>query len=58
MGKIYIIGVGPGSKDYLTQKAINTVQKVDITIGSQRAVNLFDNVNETIIFNVKNLTNT
>ena len=46
MGKIYIIGVGPGSKDYLTQKAINTVQKVDITIGSQRAVNLFDNVNE------------
>lgn len=58
MGKIYIIGVGPGFKDYLTQKAINTVQKVDITIGSQRAVNLFDNVNETIIFNVKNLTNT
>jgi cobalt-precorrin-7 (C5)-methyltransferase len=58
MGKIFIVGVGPGSKDYLTQKAIKTVENVDITIGSQRAIDLFDNKNETIIFNVKNLTQT
>ena len=53
--KLYIIGIGPGSKDYLTFKAISTVKEADITIGSKRAIDLFDDLNETIVFNVKNL---
>ena len=56
MTKLYIVGVGPGSKEYLTEKAITAVSKAEITIGSERAVALFDNVNDKIIFNVNNLT--
>ncbi|MDL2246141.1 cobalt-precorrin-7 (C(5))-methyltransferase [Methanobrevibacter sp. OttesenSCG-928-K11] len=55
MSKIYIIGIGPGSKEYLTSKAISTVENVDIAVGSTRAIELFDNINEKIIFNVKDL---
>lgn len=56
IGTLYIIGVGPGSKDFLTFKAVDVASKVDIVIGSQRAIDLFDNLNKTIVFNVKDLT--
>ncbi|WP_409199053.1 cobalt-precorrin-7 (C(5))-methyltransferase [Methanobrevibacter acididurans] len=56
MGKLNIVGVGPGSKEYLTQIAVETVKNSDITIGSQRALDLFENKNEYIVFNVKDLT--
>ena len=39
---IYIIGIGPGSKEYLTLKAIEIVKNADIVAGSKRALNLFD----------------
>ena len=45
--KIYIIGIGPGSSEYLTKKAVDTV--------STRAIDLFDDVNNKIAFNVKDL---
>lgn len=57
-GKLYIVGIGPGSKDFLTYKAVDIVGSVDVVIGSQRAVDLFDKMNKTIVFNVKNLTET
>ena len=53
--KIYIIGIGPGSSDYLTKKAIDTVKTSDYTVGSTRAIELFDDVNNKIAFNVKDL---
>ena len=28
-GKIYIVGIGPGSSEYLTKKAIDTVKTSD-----------------------------
>ena len=56
MGKIKIVGIGPGAKEYLTYKAVATVKEADITIGSQRAMDLFDETNEQIVFNVKDLT--
>lgn len=56
MGKLYIVGVGPGSREYLTEKAITTVREAEITIGSERAISLFDNIDDKRIFNVKNLT--
>lgn len=55
MGKIYIIGIGPGSPDYLTIKAIDTVKKSDVTVGSTRAIELFKDINHKIAFNVKDL---
>ena len=53
--KIYIIGIGPGSSEYLTKKAIDTVKSSDYTVGSTRAIDLFDDVNNKIAFNVKDL---
>jgi len=55
MSKLFIVGIGPGSKEYLTQKAINTVRNSDVTIGSWRAIDIFDDIGETIGLNVKDL---
>lgn len=57
-GKIYIIGIGPGSSEYLTKKAIDTVKMSDYTVGSTRAIELFSDVQNTIPFNVKELVDT
>ena len=43
-GKIYIVGIGPGASEYLTKKAIDTVKMSDYTVGSTRAIDLFDDV--------------
>ena len=53
--KIDIIGIGPGSSEYLTKKAVDTVKTSDYTVGSTRAIDLFDDVNNKIAFNVKDL---
>lgn len=53
--KIFIVGIGPGSSEYLTKKALDTVKNADVTVGSTRAIELFDDVNEKIAFNVKDL---
>ena len=54
-GKIYIVGIGPGSSEHLTKKAIDTVKMSDYTVGSTRAIELFDDVQNKIAFNVKEL---
>ena len=54
-GKIYIVGIGPGCKDYLTKKSIDTVNLSDYTIGSGRAIELFGDIEGKIVFNVKDL---
>ena len=54
-GKIYIVGIGPGSGEYLTKIAVDTVKKSDYTVGSTRAIELFDNVKNKLAFNVKDL---
>lgn len=54
-GKIYIVGIGPGASEYLTKKAIDTVKMSDYTVGSTRAIELFDDVQNKIAFNVKDL---
>ena len=57
-GKIYIVGIGPGSSEYLTTKAIDTVKMSDYTVGSTRAIDLFSDVKNTLPFNVKELLDT
>ena len=54
-GKIYIIGIGPGASEYLTKKALDSVKMSDYTVGSTRAIDLFDDVQNKIAFNVKDL---
>ena len=55
VGKIYIIGIGPGSEEYLTKKAVDTVKLSDYTVGSTRAIDLFGDIDGKIAFNVKDL---
>lgn len=57
-GKIYVVGIGPGSSKYLTKKAIDTVKMSDYTVGSTRAIELFDDVQNKLAFNVKELLDT
>ena len=54
-GKIFIVGIGPGASEYLTKKAIDTVKSSDYTVGSTRAIDLFEDVTGKIAFNVKDL---
>ncbi|MCE5213788.1 MAG: precorrin-6y C5,15-methyltransferase (decarboxylating) subunit CbiE [Methanobacterium sp.] len=41
MSKLYVIGIGPGSKEYLTFKAQKIVDSSDMLVGSKRALALF-----------------
>ncbi len=41
MSKLQLVGIGPGSREYLTFKALKTVESSDILIGSKRALDLF-----------------
>lgn len=43
MGKIFIIGTGPGSKEFLTPAAEKAVRKADILVGGRSSLNLFSN---------------
>ncbi|KOR24753.1 precorrin-6y C5,15-methyltransferase (decarboxylating) subunit CbiE [Clostridium sp. L74] len=43
--KIYIVGLGPGHKDYMLNGAINNLEKVDIIIGFRRAIESLDFIN-------------
>ncbi len=41
MAKMNIVGVGPGSPDYVTPAARKIVQQAQLVIGAQRCLNLF-----------------
>jgi cobalt-precorrin-7 (C5)-methyltransferase len=41
MPNLYIVGIGPGSPEYLTFKAKETAESADVLIGSKRALELF-----------------
>ncbi|MDP3066326.1 MAG: precorrin-6y C5,15-methyltransferase (decarboxylating) subunit CbiE [Methanobacteriaceae archaeon] len=41
MSKIYLVGTGPGSAEYLTSVAFKTVKLADVLVGSRRALDLF-----------------
>ncbi len=57
MAKLNIVGVGPGSADYVTPAARNTVAQAQIVIGAQRCLDLFqkDIHGETLPLTAKNL---
>lgn len=41
MSKLHVVGIGPGSTEYLTFKAKEVVESSDIIVGSKRALELF-----------------
>lgn len=56
MSKLYVVGIGPGSKDYLTLKAKEIADSVEILIGSKRALKLFPDGNgEKVELDAKNM---
>ncbi len=58
MAKINIVGIGPGSPDYVTPAARKAVIQADIVIGAKRSLNLFtaDIKRESVVLTAKNLT--
>ena len=46
---VYIVGLGPGSKDYILPKAIDTLKKSNVIIGFKRLINDLDFINTNII---------
>lgn len=56
MSKLYVVGIGPGSEDYLTFKAIKVVDSVEVLMGSRRALKLFPgSVGEKIELDAKDM---
>jgi cobalt-precorrin-7 (C5)-methyltransferase len=57
LAKINIIGIGPGSPDYITPAARKAVAQSDVVIGAQRSLNLFgpEITGETLVLTAKNL---
>jgi cobalt-precorrin-7 (C5)-methyltransferase len=57
LAKINIVGVGPGSPDYVTPAARKSVQKAQVVIGAQRSLALFtdDVKGEKMVLTAKNL---
>ena len=39
-GKVYLVGIGPGSRDHMTHKAVDTLGKVSVVIGHKSHLNL------------------
>ena len=60
MGKLDIVGVGPGSADYITPAARNCVLQAQLVIGAQRSLSLFegDIKGEKMVLTAKSLAET
>jgi cobalt-precorrin-7 (C5)-methyltransferase len=57
LAKLNIVGIGPGSADYVTPAARKAVQNAELVIGAQRSINLFtaDIKGKTVVLTAKNL---
>jgi precorrin-6y C5,15-methyltransferase (decarboxylating), CbiE subunit len=56
MSKLYLVGTGPGSSEYLTKAAVKAAESVDVLVGSQRALDLFPGfVGATLVLKARNM---
>jgi cobalt-precorrin-7 (C5)-methyltransferase len=57
LSKLKLVGMGPGSADYITQIAKESVQNAQIVIGAKRALELFsDFINcESVVLTAENM---
>ncbi|MFQ5940301.1 MAG: precorrin-6y C5,15-methyltransferase (decarboxylating) subunit CbiE [Nitrososphaerales archaeon] len=44
MGKVFVVGVGPGAPEYVTQKAKEVIQNSDIIIGYKHSLDVIRNL--------------
>jgi cobalt-precorrin-7 (C5)-methyltransferase len=60
LAKLVIVGVGPGSEDYVTAAARKAVQQADSVLGSQRCIELMQShiQGEAVVFTAKTLHDT
>jgi len=60
LAKLYIVGAGPGSADYVTPAARKAVQEAQMVIGDQCVLDLFreDIKSQTLILTCKNIDDT
>lgn len=56
---VYIVGIGPGSKQYILPKAIDTLKNCDIILGFDRALKSLDfiKINTLPVKNLKDILN-
>jgi cobalt-precorrin-7 (C5)-methyltransferase len=57
VAKLNVVGIGPGSLDYVTPAARRTVQDADVVIGAERSLSLFrkDIRGEAVALTAKNV---
>jgi len=57
VAKLNVVGIGPGSLDYVTPAAKKTVQNADLVVGAERSLNLFQNDirGEAVVLTAKNV---
>lgn len=56
MSKLYLVGTGPGSSEYVTKAAIKAAESVDVLVGSQRALDLFPGfLGDTLVLRARNM---
>ncbi len=46
MGKIYVIGIGPGDSDYMTRKAYDVLQDCEVVLGYKAYIDLIEELVE------------
>lgn len=58
MGRLNIVGIGPGSAEFVTPAARNAIRQAELIIGAQRSLSLFtsDIKGKVIILTAENLT--
>jgi cobalt-precorrin-7 (C5)-methyltransferase len=58
VAKLSVVGIGPGSPDYVMPAARQTVQNADVVIGAERSLRLFqkDIKGEAVALTAKNVT--
>lgn len=57
--KMNIVGIGPGSKEYLTVGAIDVIENSDVLVGSERSLDLFDYVDaEKVVLEPRDIPKT
>ncbi|WP_455645762.1 cobalt-precorrin-7 (C(5))-methyltransferase [Methanosphaera sp.] len=49
INRMNIVGIGPGSKEYLTISAVEVIENSDVLVGSKRSLELFDYVNAEMV---------
>lgn len=56
-GQVYIVGLGPGSRDYILPKAVKTLEACDLILGFERAIRSIDFVkkNKEIVKTLKDI---